>query len=139
MGATKHPQPVLAATGVERPAQRLLPAAAAGNFKQSFLLLLPQPPRDPEPPRTSPGPKVTGAETEVPAPVLVLRVLASAARAPGLGGGCFPSGHRLVRFTRYAMPGPARSCPAPKLARTVPPRSSLRPMRPGNYRSGPLT
>lgn len=49
MGAAKHPQPVLAATGVERPAQRLLPAAAAGNFKQSFLLLLPQPPRDPEP------------------------------------------------------------------------------------------
>lgn len=89
--------------------------------------------------RISPGPKVTGAEMEVPAPVFVLRVPASAARAPGLGGGCFPSGHRLARFTRYAMPGPARSCPAPKLARTVPPRSSLRPMRPGNYRSGPLT
>lgn len=49
MGAAKQPQPMLAATGVERPAQRLLPAAAAGNFKQSFLPLLPQPPRDPEP------------------------------------------------------------------------------------------
>lgn len=48
-GAAKHRQPMLPATGVERPAQRLLPEAAAGNFRQSFLQLLPGPPRDSKP------------------------------------------------------------------------------------------
>lgn len=60
---------------------------------------------------------------EVPAPVLVLRAPAGSARAPGLGG-CFPSGHRPARLTRYALPGPARPCPAPKLSSDSPTRVS---------------
>lgn len=48
-GSAEHWQPKPAATGVERPAQRLLQAATAGNFRQSFLPFLPRPPRNTEP------------------------------------------------------------------------------------------
>lgn len=48
-GSAEHRQPAPAATAVERPAQRLLPAATAGNFRQSFLPFLPRPPKNTEP------------------------------------------------------------------------------------------
>lgn len=99
-GTTKLPQPMPTATGVERPAQRLLPAAAAGNFRQSFLPLLPGPPRDSEPASTSLGPEVTEAEMEVPAPGLSCGLLRALHGSSGLGGGCFASGHRPARLTR---------------------------------------
>lgn len=105
-----HWQSTAAASRVERPAQRLLPAATAGNFRQSFLPFLPRPPKNTEPPCTSPGPVGTGAEMEVPvlAPVLVLRAPACAVRAPGLRSS-FPPAIR--------QPGsPAKRCrvlPAP--------------------------
>lgn len=84
--SAEHWQSTAAASRVERPAQRLLPAATARNFRQSFLPFLPRPPKNTEPPCTSPGPVGTGAEMEVPVPepVLVLRAPACAVRAPWL-------------------------------------------------------
>lgn len=92
-GTTEHWQPTPAATGVERPAQRLLPAARAGNFRQSFLPFLPRPPRNTEPHAQVQALWRHGAEMEVPmpVPVLVLRVPACAVRAPGLGGSFPPA------------------------------------------------
>lgn len=110
-GAAEHPQPLPAATGVERPEQRLLPVAAAGNFRQSFLPFLPRPPMYSSP-KHSPGLAGSGAEMEVPAPVLALRAPACAAPASGLSF-CFPSDHLPTRLTHYErcqvralLPGP---------------------------------
>lgn len=123
-GSAEHCQPKPTATGVGRPAQRLLPAATAGNFRQSFLPSCPGRPRTRIPMHTA---RPCGDRGRDGGPYSCAHAcpVGSCVRCAGPGAPqLFPSSHPLARLTLYAMSGPACPCPALKLASDSPTRVS---------------